>query len=64
MRCEQYQAERGDPEAADAAFANFANSQHLKQVLTAATSRHCARLPLPSNSISGATYASVPAFWT
>ena len=31
MRCEQYQAERGDPEASDAAFASFAKQQHLKQ---------------------------------
>ena len=31
MRCEQFQAERGDPEASDAAFAQFASSQRLKQ---------------------------------
>lgn len=31
MRCEQYQAERGDPEASDAAFAAFAKQQKLKQ---------------------------------
>lgn len=31
MRCEQFQAERGDPEAADAAFASFASHQKLRQ---------------------------------
>ena len=30
-RCEEFQAERGDPEASDAAFANFAKSQKLRQ---------------------------------
>ena len=31
VRCEQYQAENGDPEAADATFAAFAQNQKLKQ---------------------------------
>ena len=31
MRCEQFQAERGDPEASDAAFASFAKNQKLRQ---------------------------------
>ena len=31
VRCEQFQAERGDPEASDAAFASFARAQNLKQ---------------------------------
>jgi hypothetical protein len=31
MRCEQFQAERGDPEANELAFAQFASSQKLKR---------------------------------
>ena len=30
-RCEQYQAERGDPDASDAAFEHFARAQRLRQ---------------------------------
>ena len=31
MRCEQFQAERGDPDASEAAFAAFAKNQKLRQ---------------------------------